>query len=94
MRITSRNIRVWNNAHKGCVAITTRSKTKRRCCHPDGPGIEIRDPEGLALCRHPDLFFLNPDVAPDLGTDFKWGRPDLDGLVVDEKGSNEERVRK
>ena len=44
-----------------------------------------------------DLFF-NPDVrqADDPLCDFKWEKPDMDGLVqflVHEKGFNEDRVR-
>ncbi|KAK1829367.1 flap endonuclease 1 [Podospora conica] len=44
-----------------------------------------------------DLFF-NPDVRPadDPLCDFKWEKPDMDGLVqflVQEKGFNEDRVR-
>ena len=41
-------------------------------------------------------FFLNPDVALDLDTDFNWERPDIDVLVrylVVEKGFYKERVR-
>jgi len=44
-----------------------------------------------------DLFF-NPDVrqADDPLCDFKWEKPDMDGLIkflVEEKGFNEDRVR-
>lgn len=41
--------------------------------------------------------FKHPDVTPSSEVDFKWEAPDVDALVqflVNEKGFNEDRVRK
>ena len=58
----------------------------------------MQDQRQKAIAPYADAcdHFLSPDVTPDLGTDFEWERPNIDGIVqylFVEKGFDEERVR-
>jgi len=61
------------------------SKKEKQTIPDDWPWEEARE------------LFKHPDVTPCAEVDFKWEAPDVDGLVeflVNEKGFNEDRVRK
>ena len=63
----------------------SKAKKEKQTIPDDWPWEEARE------------LFKHPDVTPSSEVDFKWEAPDVDGLIqflVNEKGFNEDRVRK